>query len=488
MADELPTAVQRPRRGWSWIWLVPLVVVGAVLPIAWRAWPYRGMVLTLRFQDGRDLRVHDLLRYRGVACGEVTAIALEPGAGEVGITVHLQAQAEDLARQGSLFWIVRPQIGWSVIEGLDTLAGSRYIEVIPGKGQPQRDFTGLEEMPNAALRPVGGLEVVVQAASRGGVHAGSPVSYRQITIGHVISTSLRSDGGGVDLRVNIDPPYAALVRMRTVFWQDSGLNVRAGLTGGLRIKMDSLETLTSGGIALATPPEGGDPASSGQRYTLQGEAKEEWLSWQPAVPVGELVAGSQLPHPLHASLVCRYRELLTRHELSRDGWVLVVAGGLLGPADLLSSGRLPKGADGVLQISGGHLVIEGPSPWSDHGLALWRTQTEVITGEDPWPISRLRRATAPEDCLVVADPGMVPIALDQRRLQQVDEGWLVDRAQPLERAWHGASVVARSDGAIIGMLADRGSGAAPHRSGLPDPAHLAQCLPPARRWLASNRR
>jgi paraquat-inducible protein B len=476
MAAELPAAVLRSRRRWSWRWLLPLVVVVAASPTAWHAWKGRGAILTLRFSDGRGLMLHDVLRYRGVAVGEVLAIALDPDAAGVSIEVRLRADAAEVARQGSLFWIVHPQIGWGGIEGLDTLAGSRYIEVIPGKGEPQRDFTGLDDTPIAALRPAGGLEVVAQAASRGGIHTGSPVSYRQITVGHVISTSLRSDGGGVDLRLNIDPPFVALVRTRTVFWQNSGIIIRAGLTEGLRIKVDSLETLTAGGIALATPPDGGEPAYAGQHYTLQPESQEEWLKWQPAVAVGPTVAGAQLPHPLHVLLVCHYRELLMAQDRVRDGWALVIPGGLLGPADLLSAKDFPHGAEGVLQISGGHLVIDGPSPWSEHGLALWRTQTEVLTGSELWPLSRLRRATAPEDCLLVADPGVVSIALDQRRLQQCDAGWLIDRAQPLEQSWHGATVVARSDGAIIGILLIQDQKQACVAM-LPDPGRLAQALP-----------
>ncbi len=55
----------------------------------------------------------------------------------------------------------------------------------------------------------------------------------------------------------------------------------------------------------------------------------------------------------------------------------------------------------------------------------------------------------PEDCLIVAGHETLPLA--QSRLTP-GAHWSVDPSVELSQAWHGASVIARHDGAWIGIL------------------------------------
>lgn len=447
----VPVAVIRPRRRWSWAWLLPLAAAAVALPAARSFWQAQGPHLRIHCPQGHGLRVGDSLRYRGVAIGDIDAVALDADGATARVEVRLAADAAAVvARAGSIFWVVHPQIGWAGINGLDTLAGNRYLDVLPGQGPAQDEFTAVEEAPVAALSPPGSLEIILQAPTRGGVRAGSPVSYRQIPVGRVVSTALASDGSAVDLRVDIDPPFAGLIRSRTVFWPDGGVSVRFGLKDGLRVRCDSLETLLSGGIALATPPDGGDAVATGHRFALQPEVQEAWLAWQPAVPVGATVAGASLPHPLAVTLDARLHEFLVARTRTRHGWCLHIPGGLLGAEDLLTTTGLPGHATGTLQLGGARLLLPPPL-WSGGGVAVLRLDLPSGTDAAPWPSERIRAPHGPEDCLVVGDPGLDPLALDQRRLQPSAQGWVVDGAVPLPRSWHGALVLARSDGAVIGV-------------------------------------
>ena len=68
------------------------------------------------------------------------------------------------------------------------------------------------------------------------------------------------------------------------------------------------------------------------------------------------------------------------------------------------------------------------------------------------PGGATRTQVDPEDCIVVADPTSPPLPLAASRLASVDGAWRVDPAVPVDAAWHGASVVSRGDGRLVGVL------------------------------------
>jgi hypothetical protein len=449
-----PVAVIRRRSAWRHLaWLLPLAALALAIYAGWRTWGGRGGErIVVHFADGHGLRVGDTLRHRGIVAGQVRDVALENDLGGVRVDIRLAPEARGLAREGSLFWIVRPKIGWGGIAGLDTLAGARYLDVLPGGGAAAREFTGLEDTPVAALCPPGGLEVVVQAATRGGVRPGSPVTYRQLAVGRVVSTGLSSDGGAVDIRIYIDPPYTALVRQRTIFWQDSGMTFHLGFKEGVRVGFDSPETLLSGGVAFATPPQGGEPVTTGHRFALQEQPKEDWLGWQPAVAVGPTVDGEQLPRPLATTLGFTRKELFIDRQRSHRGWTLAIPGGLLGPATLLTPDKTAKENTLALEVAGARYPLAGPPVWQGHGLAALRIELPADSGAQPWSRARMRAPTGPEDCLLIGDPALDPTAIAAARLSAHDGAWDIDHAIAIDPSWHGAAVIARRDGSLIGFL------------------------------------
>lgn len=467
--SAVPRATLRPRRRIGLTWLLPLAAAGVAVWAGWHAWGRTGAVIALRFEQGHGLRVGDTLRHRGIAVGRVETVELGPELDGVRVELRLAKNAAELAREGSLFWIVRPKIGWGGIAGLDTLAGARYIDVLAGTGPTTAEFTGLEDTPIAALCPPGGLEIVINAGARGGIRPGSPLMYRQLAVGRVISTALASDGAAVDIRCYIDPPFAPLVRQRTVFWQDSGVTLRLGLREGLRVGFDSPETLLSGGVALATPPDAGEPVNTGHRFPLHLEHLEEWLEWRPAVPVGPTLGGERLPRPVRATLSWRKQEWLQRSR-SKHGWTLPIDGGLLGPTGLMQPDGPAKESSLELEVAGGRYPMAGPPVWQGGGLALLRLELPAEVASTAWPRGRMRAPRGPEDCLLVGDAGGDPVAVDEGRLAAGDGGWTIDASVPLDASWHGAAVVARRDGTLIGMLlADQGR---PRVAPLPDPTTM----------------
>ncbi|WP_353057010.1 MlaD family protein [Microbulbifer sp. VAAF005] len=185
--------------------------------------------------------------------GEITRLRLDRSLGEVWARAKLYHRGEQFAREGTRIWVVSPQIGIDKIAHLDTLITGRYLALEPGLGGPQTKFYALEQAPEEDLaetftRP--GLGIILDAARRGSLVAGSPVYYRQVKVGEVTGFALGEYADRVYIYVHIEPHYQPLVREHTVFWNASGVDVNFGLKSGLNINTESAQALLQGGSHL----------------------------------------------------------------------------------------------------------------------------------------------------------------------------------------------------------------------------------------------
>lgn len=398
------------------------------------------------FQQGHGLKTGDALRYRGIVVGRVQDVRLAPDLQGVSASVRLLPSARDLARDGSRFWIVRPQVDLSGVTGLDTVVGARYLGVLPGAGKFRERFTGLEEPPLTRLDP-GGLTIVLGTPGRGGLRAGAPVSYREVPVGTILAVDFSADASAVEASVYIQPEYSRLIRANARFWKTSGARLSAGLSG-VSLDVHSLRDLLLGGVSFAVPPEPGPPAVSGQHFVLHDEPDESWLAWQPSLPPGLGSAAPQpLPRPAPVVLSWRYKTLLQLTRAGqRSGWALPIAGGWLGPADLLTSpaGALPDSVR--MTLAGQSLPPPAAARLLAGPLAVLPGTPAVVT----W--RQARSPTGPEDTWLLADPAVPLRFVAASRYRAQDGSWLIDPALPFTGDWHGACVLAQTDGALLGVL------------------------------------
>lgn len=449
MTSEHPTAQVDTSPRFSPIWIVPVLAATLAAVLSWQAWGESGLPVTILFEQGHGLRPGDTVRHLGIVVGKVDTVKLAPGRDGVEVRAVLEPGAEQLAIVGSRFWIVRPEFGVGTIAGLDTLIGNRYIAVLTGNGASQSSFIGLPRAPiGDALQA--GLDITLEGPTRGSLVAGSPLTYRRIQVGAVLSVGLASDGRTVEVQARVRQDFASLIRPDTRFWDAGGVTLDVGLSG-VRIHLDTLETLIRGGVSLAVPEGAADPVTSGHRFKLHRKPESDWLGWQPTVAVGQtaLPPGSPLPRPARATLTWTEGRFWSTSR-SREGWVIGLQGGLLGPADLFDPGEDADEGTAVLQVAGVAHPVDGPTDSPAPGLGV--LAVEVTTGLPAWPRERQRRPEAPEDCLALADPGSPPLSLSAGRFIAKPGHWLIDKEVPLGRRWHGAAILARSDGRLIGLL------------------------------------
>lgn len=245
-----------------------------------------GTQIRIRVNDGDGLQPGTLIRYKGLEVGKVESLALTDDLQAVMLDVRLTQAAGQIAREGSRFWVVKPELSLTRAANLGTLVSGQYLEVLPAlQGGAQRlQFTALDGPPNQAVREQG-LRLVLSALRRGSIKPGVVVSYREVPVGKVVDFELGPTSDRVLIHVLIEPRYAPLVRSGSRFWNASGIGVDAGLFKGVKVRTESLEALIEGGIAFATPnnPEMGGPAQPGQTFALFDEPQDAWMQWAPKI-------------------------------------------------------------------------------------------------------------------------------------------------------------------------------------------------------------
>lgn len=440
---------RRPRH--SLAWLLPLFAAALALYLGVSAWGGRGVLIRIRAADGYGIRSGDPLRYRGINVGEVRVVELAEDLSEVLMEVRVDGASGALARAGSRFWVVRPRVGLESVEGLETLLGTRHLGCLPGpQGAPvQREFVALADAPLPGAAEEGGLDIVLEAPQRFGLTAGAPISFRQMTIGRVLSVGLSSDATAVEARARIRAPYRELVRTNSRFWEVGGLEFSLGM-GGLDVSLESAHALLVGGIALATPTEPGEPVRTGHRFALRAEPDEDWIDWRPALALGSAMLPDGTPRPELLRAGVDWDEGFFSRAHSRSGWLLPCANEVIGPADLLA----PETEKAALEVRGERLPLDRPASAVVGGLARrFLRWPEVPT----WPVGRVRDletkdGQAAEDVLVCLEPNASPRALAAARLEPAENGWSIDPAITFDEEWHGAAVLSRTDGKLVGIL------------------------------------
>ena len=245
-----------------------------------------GIRIQIGFASAENLAVDAPLRYQGITIGRITAIKLDPNSHRVAVAALVNSPYSYLIRQGSSFWVVKPRLGLTSSENLETLLTGSYIQIKPGPGAPQSQFIGLEREP-LLLDSGDGYSFILESPRLGSLKKGSPVYFRQLPIGRVAGFALAADASLVEIHISIDANYAPLVRENSRFWSVSGIDLDISLFGGTQISTESVESILAGGIALATPDTTplAPQAALNRHFHLYDKAKNEWKQWSPKIPI-----------------------------------------------------------------------------------------------------------------------------------------------------------------------------------------------------------
>jgi paraquat-inducible protein B len=272
------------RKPWTsrLVWVFPVLAALFAGWLVYRNWREHGPTIHIEFTDASGVQdAKTTLRSRGAKVGQVLKVYIAEGGKNVIVEAQLTRPAANLAREGAVFWIVRPRISLEDVQGLNTIVSGEYIEVKGGTGEPRTEFAGVED-PSLAYMRTRGLEVVLLAPTQGSVARRSPISYRGVKVGEVTGTSLSEDSRAVAIRAWIAPRYVPLVGPDSKFWNAGGVDIDVGLLGA-SINLASLKSLVTGAIEFATPHPPSAPVPAGMVFRLYEKTQADWLGWTPAI-------------------------------------------------------------------------------------------------------------------------------------------------------------------------------------------------------------
>jgi len=250
-----------------------------------------GLPIVLHTDHLGGLDTGDPIFFRDIHVGDVAGWELSKDGKTVDVQVEIGSSHAHLVRANSHFWNaggVELSLGSGGLdvktESLQSILAGGVAFDSPAGGEPAKagDVFWLHSSRADVARTSkahGGLRLVLESGSLGGVADGNAVYYREVPVGAVISHELAKGGSKVRIKVNIEPRYASLVRSNSVFWNASGISADLGLTG-LHVHAESLKSLLSGGVAFATPPKPGHTVSAGSVFQLHAEAKNDWHKWE----------------------------------------------------------------------------------------------------------------------------------------------------------------------------------------------------------------
>ncbi len=448
--------------GGSRLWILTLLCLLISAGLLWWSMPQRGTTIHIQFPEGHGLKQEDTVRYRGIEVGTVESVHLGNSLDGVEVDVLLKPSASKLAKEGSRFWIVRPELSLTRISGLETAIGHKYIGVSPNPNtedvslQTEYKFQGLADVPVDTLSD-SGIELILRGDKRYSVSKGSTVTFRGVEVGTVLDVALSQEARHVDVRVRIFDQHAALLTSKSKFWASSGLDLdfKFGFNGGFNLDTESLETLARGGVSMITTGQG-KAVSPGDVFTLHSSAEDDWFAKAESYQTTNIALRGAVS--FKASWIAR-GIFGGKQKVAQFNGVAINQGGsqrVLVPADILESAE--DNESFKLSVSGAEISKENFISGNAESLPLRQINLEGSFNAFDLPDDGIS-LEEPVDCLVVRQSddqsASFHLAIRADAIKpdaKQSQLWDVIDFNGDRNVWHGAPVVSASNGKLVGIL------------------------------------
>lgn len=238
------------------VWLIPLI---ALLTGAWlliSTIRNAGPEITLYIDNAEGIEVNNTtVRILDVNVGRITNIRLRPNGEGVQLTAKLSADAKNMIREDTKFWIVKPRIDQKGISAISTLVSGVYIAFTPGKSEKPADTFTVSDTPPLIENDHEGVRLYLSGSNTKMIDSGSPVLYENFNVGVVESARFDPDDHRVHYTILIRSPNQKLINKKTRFWLQSGINLSAN-SSGVKVDAPPLPAILSGAITFKTPKSG----------------------------------------------------------------------------------------------------------------------------------------------------------------------------------------------------------------------------------------
>ncbi len=287
-APPIPSApVTAARRRISGIWIVPIVAVLLGGWLVWQHYTSKGPLAIVRFETAAGVTAGKTkVQRRSVDIGIVESVRLSEDLTGVVMGLRIDADATELLREDTQFWVVRPRVGGAGISGLGTIVSGAYLEIDPGVSTvPKSEFGGLEQPP-VTPQGVPGLRLRLIADEAGSLGPGASVVYRGITVGRIEELDFEYENNRVIFDAFIEEEYSTLVRANSRFWNTTGFDMELSAEG-IRVSTGSLDSLITGSVEFDTLPgtDAPEAVEGGAVFTLHRSRRTvDEVALEPGLP------------------------------------------------------------------------------------------------------------------------------------------------------------------------------------------------------------
>ncbi|MFM2484467.1 intermembrane transport protein PqiB [Celerinatantimonas yamalensis] len=274
MSDLKPSVQSLRRVRFNSIWLVPIVALVVAGWMLYQNWATQGPLIEIVASNAEGLSVGKTkVKARNVDVGEVTSIHLSKDYNHAIIQVRLDNGTRQMLGDDTKFWVIKPRIGREGISGLGTLLSGAYIEMEPGHQGEKTRFNMLTQAPLSTSEDQG-IRLRLRSNGLSKLDVGAPVHFHGYEVGYIEKVGFDLKSADITYRLFIKAPYDELVNSSVQFWLTPGLAIVSSARG-VQVKMDSLETLLSGGISFGvTKGHAGKPVPDFTQFNLYGSKEQ----------------------------------------------------------------------------------------------------------------------------------------------------------------------------------------------------------------------
>lgn len=213
------------------------------------------IAITLLSKDSYGLSPGTDILYRGIQVGYISHVELNKE--QIAITALIDSDYNYLLKSRNRFYVngsanaelTESGISVSIPPAKQLLTGSISF-ISDGASKAKESYQLYANRPLAEIaiyNQTGSKTLTLVADTLPPVSKGSPLLYRNLQVGKVSGYTLTTQG--VNINIQIENRYRNLITDQTVFWNHSGIEVNASLTG-VNIRTAPLKSLLQGGIAF----------------------------------------------------------------------------------------------------------------------------------------------------------------------------------------------------------------------------------------------
>ena len=207
---------------------------------------------TLTTSAIEGINVNTRILHRGVEIGAIHNVEIEGDSST--LYLGLLPEYQHILREGTQFWLAKPNLSLSGTADIDALLGGSYItfNLYSETGKKRTNFPLLTSPP-AKHASAAGLQLSLLTDSASVAIPGSSVSYRGITVGQVDNVALDKQADKVRVNITIDEEHKALIQVSTRFYNASGITFNGSISDFV-VKTESIDSILRGGISFYNPP------------------------------------------------------------------------------------------------------------------------------------------------------------------------------------------------------------------------------------------